>query len=239
MSKTRAIAYGTDYFSRNISELSRQVLEDNQPAENKGDDTRQWLTARLKLLICRFSSGESIDSLRAAFAATISYITEEESREPLAFFDLDQFDDYYLAVSAAAWCTLTQLPAKHRTKLVTMYQRRYPEPADRDPLLDRLLIGNTTNSASRLRHKNYFPLLDAWNREDKQKAEYILAAYLCQLDRRLGKLSWQQDPWSDKAVGIGLWCFVTAVIVSQRGLDPGAVSGLPTFPADWLTQASA
>lgn len=234
MSKARAVPYGRDYYQRCIAQLMQMdpvVDETNDP----GAEARLWLSTRMKLLICRYSSGESMDTLRSSFAATVAYLTEEQRNEPSTFFDLDDFDQYYLAVSMAAWCTLAGLPKTRRERLIALYHQRYPEPEQRDPLLDRLLVGNRLNTPARLRHRAYRPLLDAWRTLDDAKAQLILNAYLCQLDRRLADLSWQRDQWTGKVMNIGLWCFAAAVIVIDKNLDPSLPANLPTFPDDCLT----
>jgi len=211
-------------------EKSRGVIASPDTAPNQRRMLRHAVYRReLELLIARYSRGEPVAALRAAYPRVIDALAEYQQHAGNAAQDFDNFDAYVLALWIMALAVLLDVGDDQTRRAAQELGN-----SRRDAIFDRLLalrLPGQEETRTLMYPRPYGPLrdaLDASGDEQSQKLTEFLDGWY----NGIKAAYWQGSHTGSDAGYFGYWCFELAAFVKQLGINDSTFADNLYYPSD-------
>jgi hypothetical protein len=211
-------------------EKVRGIIASPDTAPNQRRMLRHAVYRReLEQLIARYSRGERVEALRAAFPRTIDALAEYQQQADNAAQDFDNFDAYILALWIMALAVLLDVGDDETRRAAQELGN-----SGRDAIFDRLLalrLPGQRETRTLMYPRPYGPLrdaLDASGDEQSRKLTEFLDGWYDGMEPAY----WQGSHTGSDAGYFGYWSFELAAFVKQLGINDSAFADNLYYPSD-------
>jgi hypothetical protein len=214
----------------------RAIIASADTAPEHREQLRHTVFRReLEQLIVRYSSGEPVPALRAAYPGVVTALADYQQEAGPAAHNFEQFDAYVYALWIVSLGILLDVDDAEFRRAV-----RELDNQGRDAMFDRLVALRVERQpqADRLMYPEpYRPLYDALDASGQAQTRLVLEF----LDGWYGGMQaayWHGSHRGADAGYFGYWCFELAALVKGLAIDDSAFADNIYYPRDFLTSAA-
>jgi hypothetical protein len=217
------------YNAEMLEKFAEKIAHPDTQAAHREQLRHTVFRRQLEQLITRYSRGEPVEALQAAYPRVVDALAEYQQQAGRAAQDFQHFDAYVFALWIVSLAILLDVGDVELRRAVQELNN-----TGRDALYDRLValrVPISDPAPTLIYPKPYEPLYEVLDAEREEQTR-LIQKFLKQYYKGMKRTYWHDSHLGKDSGFFGYWCFELAVIAKELKIDDSEFSDNIFYPRD-------